>query len=263
MCRVLVIDDDVGTLIGYKGVLRCAGHTVTTAALGEDGVLAARRDPFDVVLCDQRLLDIPGTSVIRQIREACRETAIVLVTGWGTPELLAEAMSAGATTCAAKPLIGDELVTVVDHALQVQATGSAPDAAPIGYASSRWVELVVRGVHLPADPRTIPGWCHGTGHAHATLKKRCEAVRVRAKDSLDLVRLLRVVILHAGDAWDLQRWLDIVDDRTAHTLVERAGLCADCSRVPDLDTFLSHQRLIRSPELIAAVRARLRHTRLD
>src|SRR5262245_13908513 len=63
MARVLVIDDDARTLFAYKQILRLAGHGVATAALGEDGVAAALRDEFDVVLCDQRLPDIPGIAV--------------------------------------------------------------------------------------------------------------------------------------------------------------------------------------------------------
>ena len=86
VARVLVIHDDAGTLLWYKEILRMAGHHVGTAALGEDGVTAAKCDEFDVVLCDLRLPDISGLEVLRQIRQSSPSTRVVLVTGWLTSE---------------------------------------------------------------------------------------------------------------------------------------------------------------------------------
>lgn len=258
MARVLVIDDDAGTLVGYKGVLRAAGHEVATAALGEDGVKAALRDHFDVVLCDQRLPDRSGLDVVSQIHESCPRSAIVLVTGWGTPELIVEAKRAGATSYADKPLIGGDLVVVVDDALRLRAIQHAVTPNPVGYAVQRWADLIVHGVVLRDDPRTVALWCRGIAVTRATLQNRCNAAHVTPKDSLDLVRLLRVVIHHAGEPWNLQDWLNVVDDRTARALIARAGVSTDSSCVPDLALFVSHQRLILRSELIEALLARLR-----
>jgi DNA-binding response OmpR family regulator len=257
MARVLVIDDDAGTLLGYKGVLRAAGSEVATAALGEDGIAAARGDRFDLVLCDQRLPDRPGIEVVREIHESGRRTAIVLVTAWSTPELILEAKRAGATTYAAKPLVGDDLVAIVDRALRLRAAEDPLEHNPVGYAARRWVDLVVRGVHLVDDPKSVLPWCRGIAIAHSTLKKRCDAVRATPKDSLDFVRLLHVAIHHAGEPWNLQSWLNILDSRTARALMERVGFSADHPRVPDVAAFLSQQRLIGRPDLIDALRARL------
>ena len=256
MSRVLVIDDDASTLVTYKGILREAGYEVATAALGEDGLAAAEHKAFDVVLCDQRLPDQLGVEVVTQIRAICRHTAIVIVTGWGTPELVIEAKRAGATAYAEKPLIGAELVTVVEEALRVHPLIDVSEAAGVRYATRRWADIVARGVHLPEDPRTIGDWCRGAAIAQSTLKKRCEAVRVTPKDSLDLVRLTRIVVHHAGTSWDLQERLNILDDRTVRALMKRSGV-AGYSLVPHLESFLSQQRLIVQPAMIAELRSRL------
>jgi DNA-binding NarL/FixJ family response regulator len=257
MSRVLVIDDDAGTLLGYKSILRAVGYEVATAALGEDGMAAAQREQFDAVICDQRLPDRPGIEIVRQIHDSCPRTAIVFLTAWSTPELVIEAKRAGATSYAEKPLAGDDLVALVDDAVRQHADNKVLDPNPIGHAARRWADLVIRGVYLPDDPKTTLLLCRGVAVSHSTLQKRCEAVGVKPKAALDLVRLIRVVIHHAGDAWDLERWLEIVDDRTARSLMERSGLAASGSRVPNLETFWSLQRLIAAPELIAALRIRL------
>jgi DNA-binding response OmpR family regulator len=256
MSRVLVIDDDAGTLLGYKGVLREAGHEVATAALGEDGLAAARREPFDAVLCDQWLPDGTGINVVRQIRQSCPATAIVLVTGWGTPELEVEARRAGVTTYAQKPLIGEDLIAVVDHAIRRHVSSAVVDPDVIGHAARRWADLVVRGAHMYDDPKTTLLWCRGAGVSHSTLQNRCDAAHVKPKESLDLLRLLRVTLRHAGQAWNLQAWLEIIDDRTVRALLERAHL-STLTTVPAPDSFLAHQQLISRPELIDALRMRL------
>jgi len=256
MARVLLIDDDAGTLLGYKVILRAAGYEVATAALGDDGVFIAHHDEFDVVLCDQRLPDMVGTEVVRQIHGNCPRTAIVLVTAWGTPELIIEAKRAGAVSYAAKPLIGDELVSVVHGALRLQERVTEVQS-PIGHATRRWGDLIARSAYVTDDQSTVLAWCKDVAIARATLQKRCDAVGVTPKESLDFVRLVRVAIHHHGEVWDLQGWLDVVDDRTARSLLKRAGFGADFPRVPDLDTFLTHQRLILSSDLIRAIRSRL------
>jgi DNA-binding response OmpR family regulator len=257
MARVLVIDDDAGTLFGYKHILRFAGHEVTTVALGEDGVAATERDPFDVVLCDQRLPDCAGVDVVRQIRDRCPETAIVLITAWGTPDLVVEAKRSGATSFAEKPLIGDELVTVVDEARRLQAsTGSVAPPNHVGYAARRWADLIIRAAYVPGDSKTVAAWCRKIGLAPSTFKGWCKAAGVKPKPSIALVRLLQIVVHYRGEHWDLQRRLDIIDERTANALITGAGFSPG-SVVPDSEAFLSQQRLITFPELIDALRERL------
>jgi hypothetical protein len=85
------------------------------------------------------------------------------------------------------------------------------------------VEVVVHGASLEEDPKTILAWCKGIAMSHATLQKRCDAVGVTPKASHDFMRLLHVVLHHGGEAWNLQRWLNIVDDRTTCALRQRAG----------------------------------------
>lgn len=256
MARVLVIDDDAGTLFGYKHILRAAGHEVATAALGEDGTVAAQRDHYDVVLCDQRLPDRPGVEVVAEIRRSCPQTSIVLVTAWGTPALVIEAMRNGATSYAEKPLIGDELLTVVDEALRRRESGFAPAiTTPIGYAAQRWADLVMRTSTGTDDVKTVSAWCRTVGLARSTLKAWCKAADVTPKNSVAFTRLFHVALHHSGEPWNLQRRLDIIDRRTAEALIRRAGFAPD-SPIPDPESFLSQQRLIVSEELIIAIRER-------
>lgn len=230
---VLVIDDDAGTLVGYESVRRAAAYD------------------------DKRVPELTGLEVVRRIRASCPQTAIILVSAWATPELLAEATRHGATLFANTLPIGDQVATVVRYAWQLPADyPSVTERDPVGYAARRWADLVVRGAQLTEDVKTVVGWCRGVGLARSTLKNWCRAVGVTPKTSLAFMRLLHVVVHHAGESWNLQARLDIVDRRTADALITRAGVPPD-SVVPEADSFILRQRLIASLELLDAVRERL------
>ena len=261
MARVLVIDDDAGTLYGYKGILRAAGHEVVTVALGEDGVAAMEREQFEVVLCDQRLPDRSGVDVVRLIREISSRTAIVLMTAWGTPALVIEAKRNGVTLYADKPLIGDELLIVVEEARRLQTSRQlSAQPPPFGHAAWRWADLVARGAYFVDDLKNVSTWCRGVGLGRSTLKAWCKAAGIKPKASVDFIRLLQLVIHHAGEPWSLQHRLDTIDERTAEALIRRAGLSRDLL-IPDIDSFMSQQRLIIPTELVAALNERLKRSK--
>jgi hypothetical protein len=104
----------------------------------------------------------------------------------------------------------------------------------------------------------VTAWCRGIGIARSTLKAWCRSAGARPKSSLDFIRLLRVVLRHAGEPWELGRRLDIIDQRTAYSLMMRAGLSGHHA-VPTVETFLRQQRLIGSVELVDSLRERLLH----
>lgn len=64
MARILVIDDDPFVSESVSRTLRSAGHTVSVAHSGEDGLELARRNTFDVILSD---LQMPGISGLEHI----------------------------------------------------------------------------------------------------------------------------------------------------------------------------------------------------
>ena len=92
MSRVLVIDDDPGTLVGYKGILRSAGFDVTTVDSGREGLARAQSDHLSVVLADLRLPDLSGLDILRKLRASRITVPFVIVTGFGSPRSAVEAI---------------------------------------------------------------------------------------------------------------------------------------------------------------------------
>ena len=115
--HVLVVDDeplirwsvseslsDLGFDVEEAGDARSALRLVTTAAL-----------PFDIVVLDLRLPDMADLSLLATLRQLLPSAALILMTAFGTPELIAEAQALGATALN-KPFELDELQRLVQPA---------------------------------------------------------------------------------------------------------------------------------------------------
>jgi DNA-binding response OmpR family regulator len=62
--RILVIDDDPGTLQIVETNLRRQGYEVRSAASGVEGLRLARADRFDLIICDLLMPDMDGYAVV-------------------------------------------------------------------------------------------------------------------------------------------------------------------------------------------------------
>ncbi len=66
--RILVVDDDLMTLILVAQVLRAEGWDVETATNGHDGFLAVRAQTFDAMLLDVKMPIVDGTEMISLLK---------------------------------------------------------------------------------------------------------------------------------------------------------------------------------------------------
>jgi two-component system, NtrC family, response regulator HydG len=116
--RVLVADDEAGSRTGVGTLLRQEGFDVT---LAEDGYKAlARMEELapDVLLTDLQMPGIDGIELLRRSRELYPELIVILMTAFGGVESAVRAMREGAEDYLTKPLQIDELVIVLDRALE-------------------------------------------------------------------------------------------------------------------------------------------------
>lgn len=123
MARVLVIDDENNIRTMIRLTLEHSGHTVETAADGQEGL-----DKFgdgtgiDVVLLDQRMPDLEGITVLKQMLFHNPSARIVMITAFGTVDLAVEAMKSGATDFMRKPFTAETLRGAVGSALSAGGT---------------------------------------------------------------------------------------------------------------------------------------------
>ena len=110
---ILIVDDDPIVTGSLQGLLDEEGYVVETRASVEQSLGVIRRKPFDLVLADVNMPHADGFELLRVMRPRFADTAIVLITGYGTIEGAVEAIKLGAYDYLTKPIIDDELRLVV------------------------------------------------------------------------------------------------------------------------------------------------------
>ena len=111
--RVLVVDDEplirwsiTETLLGLGLDVEQAGDAASALQHIIAGPLG-----FDVILLDLRLPDMRDLSLLATVRQLQREASVILMTAFGTDEVVERAIALGAETVLHKPF---ELGTLVD-----------------------------------------------------------------------------------------------------------------------------------------------------
>jgi DNA-binding NtrC family response regulator len=120
MQTVLVVDDEPLIRWAIREALEDAGYVVVEAGTAREALAQLTRSgPVAVALLDLRLPDCNDLTLLRGVRRDAPSCRIVMMTAHGTPELMAEAIRAGAFSTVSKPF---DLARVVGL---VQAAGAA------------------------------------------------------------------------------------------------------------------------------------------
>lgn len=115
--RILVIDDEADIRDSLEMLLTLERYTVFTAATGSEGVQAAARRPYDLVLLDLMLPDRSGLSVLEEIRKADKSLPVVMLTAYGSVETAVKAIQLGANNFLTKPWSNEKLLLEIQQTL--------------------------------------------------------------------------------------------------------------------------------------------------
>lgn len=129
--RLLIADDHptfregLGRILEDEEDLECVGK----AADGVEAVRLAKELQPDVILIDISMPNLDGISATRQIRAACRDTAIIMISAFDYDSYILAALQAGATGYMLKTTPLGELVSAIrlvnkgESVLDIKATG--------------------------------------------------------------------------------------------------------------------------------------------
>lgn len=118
--RVLVVDDEALIRWSLCELLRLNGHTVAEAANASAARAALNESAgaFDVILLDYRLPDSNDLKLLEEIRRRMPESAVVLMTAYGSSEVVSGAMQLGAYRVVDKPFDMNDVEPMVRNAYQ-------------------------------------------------------------------------------------------------------------------------------------------------
>jgi signal transduction histidine kinase len=117
MADILIIDDEVGMREGCRRALIPHHLAVQTAEHGVEGLRKLKEGQFDLVLLDVMMPGMGGLELLDRIREHDPDIICIMITGYATVDLAAQAMKQGAYDFLPKPFTTDELLAVVMPAL--------------------------------------------------------------------------------------------------------------------------------------------------
>ncbi len=118
--RILVVDDEELNRDLLQQILDREGYQVAIAANGQDALVLLRQETFHVVLTDLKMPGMTGVEVIRELKTLAPFTVGIIHTAYGSVETAVEAMKAGAYDYVTKPVRRDELLVVIQRALEFQ-----------------------------------------------------------------------------------------------------------------------------------------------
>jgi len=116
--RVLVADDEASARSGLATLLGDEGYDVTLAEDGLKAFSCVQETAPDVLVTDLRMPGIDGIELLRRAREIDPELIVVLVTAFADVATAVRAMKEGAEQYLMKPLQIEELVLVIQRALE-------------------------------------------------------------------------------------------------------------------------------------------------
>ena len=133
MQKILVIDDDRDMCLLLKRFLTKHGFEVLEANTAKKATELLETIEFDLVLCDFRLDNTDGKTMLIKIKEKFPHLPVIIITGYSDIKIAVEVMKLGAYDYITKPLFPDEIILTIRKALEKNekalATNNTPEAA--------------------------------------------------------------------------------------------------------------------------------------
>lgn len=126
MHQILVIEDEptLSRLLTYN--LGQEGYTVQAIDNGSDGLKAALRQPFDLILLDLMLPGMSGFDILSNLRKQGVATPVIILTARTAEEEVVQGLRFGADDYITKPFGVAELLARVAAVLRRAHTEEAP-----------------------------------------------------------------------------------------------------------------------------------------
>ena len=126
--RVLVVEDELLIRWSIAETLANAGWVVTEAADAATAlrVLLEADGSIDVVVLDYRLPDSNDLALLGRIRRLSPRSAVLMMTAFGTPEIIEQALGLGVSRVIQKPFEMDDLEALIVAASASRPTGAGP-----------------------------------------------------------------------------------------------------------------------------------------
>jgi CheY-like chemotaxis protein len=131
--RILLVEDDPATRIGYAELLQARGFNVEAVGTAQEALDAVSRHVPDVIVTDVMLPDADGLSLASQLREQPRtaRVPIIGITAHWSAEARDRARSAGVSAFLLKPSAPAHVIAEIYRVLATEDESAGRDGASV------------------------------------------------------------------------------------------------------------------------------------
>lgn len=167
--RILVIEDDIRVANYIVKGLRESGHLAEQALNGNDGLLSAMKESFDVLVVDRMLPGIDGLTIVKSVRASNNPVPILLLSALGEVDERVKGLRAGGDDYLTKPFAFSELLARIEALARRVATKEGPPTLEVaGLKMDVSVRVVTRNGNvielMPREFRLLEYLMRHAGH---------------------------------------------------------------------------------------------------
>ena len=119
--RIMVVDDELIIRESLNGWLERDGHLVDTAASGEEALAKLDARQYDIMLVDIKMEGMSGLDLLKAVQARDLDTAVIMITAYGSISTAIEAMKRGAVEYLLKPFDPEEIGLLIEKIIAQQA----------------------------------------------------------------------------------------------------------------------------------------------
>lgn len=135
--RILLVEDEPGLRLTLTDRLAGEGYQVATAPDGEEGLLRASSEAFDLIILDVMLPGKNGFDVCRDLRQRGADTPVLMLTARGQVADRVIGLKLGADDYLTKPFEVAELLARIEARLRRRAAGTLTSSDVYRFGSVR------------------------------------------------------------------------------------------------------------------------------
>jgi two-component system response regulator HydG len=125
MQKILIIDDDKDLCFLLNQFLCRKGYEVTVKYSGEEALEYLQHARPDLIICDLRLEDIDGITLLGKVKQKYSDLPVIIITGHSDIKTSALALKQGAFDYVVKPLVTEQILLTIHEALSNKKEGQA------------------------------------------------------------------------------------------------------------------------------------------
>jgi len=107
--RILVVDDEEHTRLGYSEILKMGGHEVDMAVDGMEGLSLALKNEYDLIITDLHMPKMNGVEFVEKLDKNSNKAKKIVITAFGSYKSYKETADHGACLYLNKPVRASDL----------------------------------------------------------------------------------------------------------------------------------------------------------